>query len=710
MRIFSPSQESNPHLTYRPDIDGLRAIAILAVVMYHAFPFRVHGGFVGVDIFFVISGYLISSIIFKGLESGKFSFSEFYAKRINRIFPALTLVLLTAFGIGWFVLLPDEFKQLGKHISAGAGFVQNIVLWKEAGYFDNASELKPLVHLWSLAVEEQFYLIFPALMWLVWRFGLNALTVVLIIFLFSFEQSVHDTKFDIVKAYFLPQTRFWELLAGSILAYIQLFKYDGFIGRVKYIVFHPLVFNKPPAIERRRHVLNNILSIVGFFLALAAIFNIDKSKPFPGWWALLPVFGAFLMILAGPDSWVNRKILANRVMVFIGLISYPLYLWHWVILSFLQIMEGETPKAIFRILALLLSFFLAWGTYQFIEKPVRFSKKNSLKIISLSAMMIAVAIIGYGSYRGIVRKSVNLKMEHFLSVANEPFSAWGMPPLRDGVHQEYQDAQCLRKYPNFGEDKACRLQRDVPPTVMIIGDSHANHLFPGLAEYFKGNSKFNILNLSVTGRGWGPPLLNVGHVTGDLSYLPTATNLTNEAISVAENTNSVKVVVMSTFGSAYIPTHKEGEQQLFLAGHPEIKDEKQVWTIGMRDTLSRLLAKGKKVIYVLDSPKLDFSPNVCVDGRPFRLLNHKYERTPCAMERTNFDDANKAYRKLVIDVLKDFPQVKIFDAGSYFCDSRLCWAKKDGEILYRDDHHLSLSGSRFLARQLGPMVTDAFLK
>nr|WP_255520390.1 acyltransferase family protein [Undibacterium sp. 14-3-2] len=693
-------------ITYRPDIDGLRAIAVIAVVLYHAFPSRVSGGFVGVDIFFVISGYLISSIIFKGLASGKFSFLEFYSHRIKRIFPALILVLLTAFSLGWFVLLPDEFKQLGKHILAGAGFAQNIVLWKESGYFDNASELKPLIHLWSLALEEQFYLIFPALMWIVWRFGLNALTAILILAFFSFKQNIHDVQYEIVKAYFLPQTRFWEILAGSILAFFQVFKFDGFLAKIRYIVFHPVIFSNPPDLDKRQYTLNNFLSITGFILAILAIFCINKNKSFPGWWALAPVLSAFLIILSGPESWVSKNILSSKIMLFVGLISYPLYLWHWVLLSFAQIVESETPAVHIRISAIVIAIVLAWATYVFIEKPIRFGRKGLLKTFILSMMLVAVAGLGYAAYTGMVRKSINEKMERSLNSINEPFLSWGGPPLRDGVHQEYQDAECLKRYPNFGDDKACRLQKNAPPTVMLIGDSHANHLFPGLAEHFKDESGINILNLSVTGRGWGPALLNVGHTPGDLSYLPQAIKLTNEAISAAENTSSVQLVIMAMFGQAYVPTYQSEEQQIFLQGHPEIKDEKKIWEIGMRNTLTRLLDKGKKIIYVLDSPALDFSPRSCVDSRPFHLMNHNYERTPCAVKRTAFDDANREYRKVVINVLKDYPQVKIFDAGSYFCDGSLCWAKKNGEILYRDEHHLTLDGSRFVADRLAPLVSD----
>jgi peptidoglycan/LPS O-acetylase OafA/YrhL len=210
------------HPKYRPDIDGLRAIAVLSVVIFHAFPKSIKGGFIGVDIFFVISGFLISTIIMGSLERNSFSFIEFYSRRIKRIFPALLLVLIASFVFGWFALLADEYKQLGKHIAGGAGFVSNFVLWKESGYFDNDAETKPLLHLWSLGVEEQFYIVWPLLLWFAWKQRLNLLTVTMVVVAISFSLNVNTVQNDATAAFYSPQTRFWELLAGSILAYITL--------------------------------------------------------------------------------------------------------------------------------------------------------------------------------------------------------------------------------------------------------------------------------------------------------------------------------------------------------------------------------------------------------------------------------------------------------------------------------------------------------
>lgn len=304
------TKDLRDHPAYRADVDGLRALAIIPVLLFHAFPSAVPGGFVGVDIFFVISGFLISSIIFRGLQRERFSFAGFYANRIKRIFPALLLVLVVCTVFGWFSLLPDEYAQLGKHIFGGAGYVENLVLRREAGYFDTSSSLKPLMHLWSLGIEEQFYLTYPLLLWAVWRLRGNLLAVIVPLVLLSFSLNVWQIRSDAVSSFFLPQMRFWELWVGGALAYLDIFR--------------PHVGRRPAGkgIISSAAIIPNILSIVGMVLIAVALLRVRESA-FPGWWALLPVGGAALLIVAGPAAWINRRILSNRVAVFVGLISYP---------------------------------------------------------------------------------------------------------------------------------------------------------------------------------------------------------------------------------------------------------------------------------------------------------------------------------------------------------------------------------------------------
>src|SRR6516165_2306372 len=222
---MTSSEKASDSLTrpkYRADIDGLRAVAVLAVVGFHAFPAWLKGGFVGVDLFFVISGFLISTIIFENLNSKTFSFLEFYIRRVRRIFPALLIVLSASLAFGTVTLLADEYQQLARHISAGAGFVSNYVLWGESGYFDNTADTKILIHLWSLGIEEQFYIVWPLLLWAAWTRRMNLLLVTGAVAAVSFAWNLWEVRSDPIATFYSPQTRFWELQIGSMLAYLSL--------------------------------------------------------------------------------------------------------------------------------------------------------------------------------------------------------------------------------------------------------------------------------------------------------------------------------------------------------------------------------------------------------------------------------------------------------------------------------------------------------
>jgi len=323
------------HSKYRPDIDGLRAVAILSVVGFHIFPEKIPGGFTGVDIFFVISGFLISTIIFSSLERDRFSLVEFYIRRIRRIFPALILVMIVCLAVGWFALIAYDFKPLGLHIAAGAGFVSNYVLWKESGYFDRAATAKPLLHLWSLAVEEQFYIFWPLLLSFVWKKKWRFISIVIGIAIFSFAINIYLTGSYQNASFYLPVARFWELMTGGVLAFI--------------------VLHRPDLNSRYK----NGQSVLGIALVALGVVLLNKQSAFPGWWALLPSIGAFLIISAGPEACLNRTLFSFKPMVWIGLISYPLYLWHWPILSYLRITRGE-PSLKLKIFVIGISILLAW--------------------------------------------------------------------------------------------------------------------------------------------------------------------------------------------------------------------------------------------------------------------------------------------------------------------------------------------------------------
>ena len=323
--------EPRSHIAYRKDIDGLRAIAVLSVVGFHAFPTRITGGFVGVDVFFVISGYLISTIVLGALSEGRFGFASFYAGRVRRLFPALAVVLVASYLLGWRVLLPHEYKQLSRDVVAGAGFLSNFGFWSDSGYFDASAELKPLLHLWSLSVEEQFYLVWPLFLIVASKWRFNLLRPMLVIILGSFTLNVVVTARDPVASFYVPATRLWELALGGVLASIVR------------TMRHPS--QDAPGMLRAHHA--NVMAVVGSACITAAVVGLNKGVQFPGWWVLLPTIGTVLVIAAGPNAWLNHSVLSLRPLVAVGLISYPLYLWHWPLLSFARIVEpGEPPREV----------------------------------------------------------------------------------------------------------------------------------------------------------------------------------------------------------------------------------------------------------------------------------------------------------------------------------------------------------------------------
>ena len=466
-------------IAYRPDIDGLRAVAILSVLGFHTLPRLVRGGFVGVDVFFVISGYLISGIILGGLRNDRFSLRHFYSRRIRRIFPALTVVLVACFLFGWLALLADEYTQLGKHVAAAAGFSLNLVLWRESGYFDTASALKPLLHLWSLGVEEQFYIVWPLLMWLAWKRRFNLLAVTLSIVAVSFWLGVRTTQTNAVAAFYSPITRFWELMIGCSLALVATTSTDA-------------------RREERAGLVENLKASVGLLLIVAAVFGLSGNVAFPGWWALLPTTGAFLLISAGPQAWFNRRVLSHPLLVWIGLISYPLYLWHWPLLSFGRIIGSATQPRSTRIALAIASVVLAWLTYEFIERPVRRSR-GARPVAVLIVLMLAIGSIGVYTFRS---DGFDVRFPQ----AIRPYSNYKYTP---GVNARpgrcWLDA--VQPSTEYGEDCIDRIssQSTAKPLVFIWGDSHAARLYAGMNQVRRERYRFAQFT-----RDSCPPLIGFG--------------------------------------------------------------------------------------------------------------------------------------------------------------------------------------------------------
>ena len=381
---------------YRPEIDGLRAFAVLSVVVFHAFPNWLEGGFIGVDVFFLISGFLITSHIFEKLDEGQFSFTDFFSRRIRRIFPALILVMACSLTFGWFALLADEFAQLGKHVASASAFVINFILAGEAGYFDNAAETKPMLHLWSLAVEEQFYIVWPIVLFMGWKRKFNLLTITILVAALSFYLNLRLVKSYQTEMFFWSVGRFWELLIGGVLAWLFLYKGQA-LHQSKLWIDKVLVGTiRIKEVEADGATTSNLMSFFGLLLLGYGVIRINENFYFPSEWTLIPVLGAVLVIASGSEARLNRMLLMNPVAVWFGLISYPLYLWHWPILSFLEIVESGVTDSDARATAVLLSILLAWLTYKFVEEPIRFGGlKRKLSVIFIGVILLFVGGVGY---------------------------------------------------------------------------------------------------------------------------------------------------------------------------------------------------------------------------------------------------------------------------------------------------------------------------
>ncbi len=657
----------NSHISYRPDIDGLRAIAILIVVIFHAFPQLIPGGFIGVDIFFVISGYLITSNILKSMIENRFTLIDFYVRRIKRIFPALLVVLSFCLIVGWFTLFADEYKELGKHISASAGYVLNFLLMRESGYFDRSSDLKPLLHLWSLCIEEQFYLIWPLMLMLTLRNRINTLFLILLMITISFLLNVLRINEYPVNVFYMPSSRAWEFLFGSLLAYASLYK------RLN------LSYKKV-----------NAFAWCGFLFICLAAAGSNEGLNFPGWWALLPTLGTSCLIIAGERAWFNKNILANKTAVWIGLISYPLYLWHWPLLSFAHIIEGKDLSTIFRLTIIVLSTFLAWFTYLFVEKRLRFIKHWTVAVGLFCGMVV------FGLFGFLVFKKDGFNQRYptseYLSL-NLGQSSWEK-------HNLIKQADCLNKFGKEFTGYCVIHDINSPPTVVLIGDSTANHFFPGLADSFSKTNN-NLLNL---GQGACPPFLGI-NVTVHEGNLHCAA-IRDKAFNFAIKNQDIHTVVLSLMGAGYINKTRDvsnNDENGFVDMKYDkdllVKDPVVMLEKGMRETFQLLLSAGKKVVFIIGVPMLNFDPALCVNFRPTRIFNTNLKE-PCVMSREVFNSFSGKYIELVMRVTKDFPNVKVLNTTSEFCDDKYCWAIKNGTLLYRDPVHLSEDGSRYIADRL----------
>ncbi|MEY8688541.1 MAG: acyltransferase family protein [Leptothrix sp. (in: b-proteobacteria)] len=493
------AHESTATEPHRADIEGLRGVAVLAVLAVHAFPGALTGGYVGVDVFFVLSGYLISSQVDRDLAAGRFSLIDFYSRRIRRLLPALCTVLASCLVIGALATWPSDARQIGKHVGAGALFASNVALWLEAGYFDASSELKPLLHLWSLGIEEQFYLLWPLAAW--WlqeqrrRHGdARAMIWLGAALLGSLALNLACIASKPSATFFLLPTRAWELLVGVALAGLER------QGNAPLPALRARLVNLTRMPWHQQNSGPAFCAGAGLALIALAMLALDRHDRYPGSWALLPTLGTAAVLAAGKDNGVSRHLLGHRAPRFFGSISYPLYLWHWPLLVFPPLLGLELTWSM-RAGLLGASVVLATVTMELIETPLRRKRPGTHTSIALVA---ALALIGAAG--AALQKSDGLLQRHPRAIRDIASIEFGFD------YGSYRAGRCmldLEKGPEaFAAECAGISSAGVAarPDVMIWGDSHAASLYPGLVTL--RNARGRSLAIGQYTKARCPPLLS----------------------------------------------------------------------------------------------------------------------------------------------------------------------------------------------------------
>lgn len=634
----------------------------MAVVAFHAFPSVVPGGFIGVDVFFVISGYLISTLLLESLEAGTFGFSEFYARRIKRLFPALLLVMTTCYVLGRVILFPDEFAQLTKHIAGGAGFVSNFVLWHEAGYFDTAAETKPLLHLWSLGIEEQFYLLWPVLLWFAWKQKISPWTIPVTIAIGSFVLNLVFVSQDVTSAFYSPQTRFWELACGCLLACATLYRKTSLESLLL------------------RRGFANAASIFGLCLLVLGFWRINSTLLFPGYWALIPVFGALLLIAAGPNAKLNQRVLSSRPAVWLGLVSYPLYLWHWPLLSFARIIENETPSLAVRGTALVFSLVLAAVTYRFVETPIRHGRSSAPKVAFLILLMI---VLGSGGL--------------YSSMRAEPAG----PQAGQVVSYSFpQTAECIAEFPHASSCYASA--KKYPESIALVGDSHMEALTYGFKHLFEtGALPFNVYAL---GRAGCNPFIDTDSITFEKKSFGCTDALTPTIRAVLKRPDIKWVILAGRHAARYSGTaYGEIEREFaakpwtyqFSANGVQSSSNEEAFAFGLQATLDEIKRSGKRVIFVHQLPELGFNPKGCLRSFGGKSLKQ------CAIDLSEVHRRLDPYKATVNQIIENRSDVQQYDPMHLVCDEHICSPfAKDGMLFYRDDDHMSPQGAQVMAKEI----------
>ena len=633
-------------MVYRAEVDGLRAIAVISVILFHAGFKLFKGGFVGVDVFFVISGYLITTLIINEIIHGEFSLINFYERRARRILPALYFIIVVSLTLAWFLLLPSDLKNFSQSLMAVVTFSSNILFWRESGYFDTNADLKPLLHTWSLAVEEQYYIVYPLFLLFVWRYGKKwMLTILGIVFLLSLGTSYWGAYNKPVASFYLLPTRGWELILGIFSAvYLEKYNYS------------------------QNKAFNQLGSILGISLIIFSIFTYNDQAPFPGIYALAPTLGTVLLLQTSVKGTWIYKILSFKPVVGIGIISYSAYLWHQPMLAFLKYKTTTTPSTITIIAICLMCIILAYFSWRYVERPFRNKSVVSRRLVFQLSIIIFLVFFGVG-YTGYKLNGFN-KVDTVTDI-------------------------------NINE------KVDVPFNVMLLGDSHAAHLYAGLKK-FLGRK---IVNRSSPGC---IPLFDVDRYDYRFTKGSCARKM-NAALNEFIHSRDYGYLIMSTMGPVYLDNtafrntniDRVKGANVVLVSDKSIKNRWNVFKIGMEETLNALSKlKNKKVIFFLDVPELGIDNKLCLaDGINRYILGINFQvqgpsprvNENCRILRSEYDLRASKYKNMVYELIKSYPGIILIDPTDYFCDKKYCYGIKNGKSLYRDWDHLSNYGSSYVA-------------
>lgn len=685
----------SPDSTFRHDIDGLRALAVLLVVAHHVAPSTLPGGFVGVDVFFVISGFLITRLIDTAQQAGRFTYVEFLWKRCRRILPALLVVLVATLLAGICVLTGPELVSLAKHVAFGSLSASNLLLWSEVGYFDTAATIKPLLHLWSLGIEEQFYLVWPLFLALLPLRPRTRLLGVAALVALSLMLSENLAWSDPAQGFYMLHSRAWELGVGGLIA-----------------LAIPLWPTSLPVSDTVVNAIRSTASVSGIMLILYSALLFDSTTSWPGISALVPVVGTALVIVAGPTAILNRGPLSMRASQWLGQRSYAFYLWHWPPLAFLHILaqernvSSETVQWV-AVLLMLPALALAHATLHCVELPVRVlatrvERRSRILARHLLPFGVAIAVVAIAANE--VMRSHGLPTRYG-SVGADALATLNAASPDSITTYEKRATRC--RLADKGHATWCWRITGIGKGIAVFGDSHAEVIFAGLAERDASRPLF------LTGRKGCAPIVQPEPIADRLAEICRRSALLAHATILSDT--SIGTVLLVSRGPAYlagagfgVDTQRPVVPVALRAVRSDSLALERAFDAGLERSIRSFIAAGKRVILLVGVPEIGFMPEECLIGRPFGL---REVRSPCAVTRAAVDHRNRRYRRLVGALAARIPQLEVFDAQPLFCDGALCHAERGQRLLYQDGNHLSILGSRLVAAQLvsfiGPREPDS---